>query len=82
MNMIVNISLFFLFMLFNALIFVYKSYCDDDCRGFTKFSRTDYVQWKSENRIMSDGVNAKVLLSFFFFFFFFFLSILSNMRNV
>ncbi|CAH1447053.1 unnamed protein product [Lactuca virosa] len=29
--------------------------------GFTKFSRTDYVQWKSENRIMSDGVNAKLL---------------------
>ncbi|KAI3696868.1 hypothetical protein L6452_29459 [Arctium lappa] len=28
--------------------------------GFTKFSRTDYVQWKSENRIMSDGVNAKI----------------------
>ncbi|GJU76219.1 60S ribosomal protein L10 [Tanacetum coccineum] len=27
--------------------------------GFTKFSRTDYLQWKSENRIMSDGVNAK-----------------------
>lgn len=31
------------------------------CRGFTKFSRTDYLQWKSENRIMNDGVNAKVL---------------------
>ncbi|CAH1438064.1 unnamed protein product [Lactuca virosa] len=29
--------------------------------GFTKFSRTDYVQWKFENRIMSDGVNAKLL---------------------
>ncbi|KAD4584291.1 hypothetical protein E3N88_21892 [Mikania micrantha] len=29
--------------------------------GFTKFSRTDYLQWKSENRIVSDGVNAKLL---------------------
>ncbi|KAI3986750.1 hypothetical protein MKX01_014288 [Papaver californicum] len=29
--------------------------------GFTKFSRTDYVQWKAENRIMADGVNAKLL---------------------
>ncbi|KAG6485834.1 hypothetical protein ZIOFF_054399 [Zingiber officinale] len=28
--------------------------------GFTKFSRNDYVKWKSENRIVSDGVNAKV----------------------
>nr|GFB18998.1 60S ribosomal protein L10 [Tanacetum cinerariifolium] len=27
----------------------------------TKFSRTDYVQWKSENRIQNDGVNAKLL---------------------
>lgn len=30
-------------------------------RGFTKFNRTDYVKWKAENRIMSDGVNAKLL---------------------
>ncbi|KAI3845423.1 hypothetical protein MKW98_010329 [Papaver atlanticum] len=29
--------------------------------GFTKFSRTDYVKWKSENRIVPDGVNAKLL---------------------
>ncbi|OWM69854.1 hypothetical protein CDL15_Pgr025703 [Punica granatum] len=29
--------------------------------GFTKFSRADYVKWKSENRIMPDGVNAKLL---------------------
>lgn len=29
-------------------------------RGFTKFSRTDYVKWKAENRILPDGVNAKV----------------------
>ncbi|XWS29108.1 hypothetical protein CRYUN_Cryun25bG0127700 [Craigia yunnanensis] len=33
------------------------------CRkwGFTKFSRTDYLQYKSENRIVLDGVNAKLL---------------------
>ncbi|KRX81947.1 60S ribosomal protein L10, partial [Trichinella patagoniensis] len=24
--------------------------------GFTKFSRTDYIKWKQENRIVSDGV--------------------------
>lgn len=30
-------------------------------RGFTKFSRNDYVKWKSENRILPDGVNGKVL---------------------
>ncbi|KAK4415032.1 60S ribosomal protein L10 [Sesamum alatum] len=29
--------------------------------GFTKFSRSDYVKWKSENRILPDGVNAKLL---------------------
>ncbi|THU53672.1 hypothetical protein C4D60_Mb10t16920 [Musa balbisiana] len=29
--------------------------------GFTKFSRADYLKWKSENRIASDGVNAKLL---------------------
>ncbi|NP_001412746.1 large ribosomal subunit protein uL16 [Nicotiana tabacum] len=29
--------------------------------GFTKFSRTDYLKYKSENRIVPDGVNAKLL---------------------
>ncbi|KAK4778157.1 hypothetical protein SAY87_018344 [Trapa incisa] len=29
--------------------------------GFTKVNRADYIQWKSENRIVSDGVNAKLL---------------------
>ena len=29
-------------------------------RGFTKFSRDDYVQWKREGRFVKDGVNAKV----------------------
>ncbi|KAL0292654.1 UNVERIFIED_CONTAM: 60S ribosomal protein L10 [Sesamum calycinum] len=29
--------------------------------GFTKFSRSDYLQWKSENKILPDGVNAKLL---------------------
>ncbi|XP_061367931.1 large ribosomal subunit protein uL16-like isoform X2 [Gastrolobium bilobum] len=29
--------------------------------GFTKFNRTDYLKLKSENRIVPDGVNAKVL---------------------
>ncbi|URE46880.1 Ribosomal protein L16p/L10e [Musa troglodytarum] len=29
--------------------------------GFTKFSRADYLKWKSENRIAPDGVNAKLL---------------------
>lgn len=29
--------------------------------GFTKFSRTDYLRWKEENRIANDGVNAKLL---------------------
>ncbi|GER52091.1 60S ribosomal protein L10 [Striga asiatica] len=29
--------------------------------GFTKYNRTDYLKWKSENRIVSDGVNAKLL---------------------
>lgn len=32
-------------------------------RGFTKFNRTDYLKFKSENRIMPDGVNAKVMWS-------------------
>lgn len=29
-------------------------------RGFTKFNRSDYLKYKSENRIVPDGVNAKV----------------------
>ncbi|XP_076952327.1 large ribosomal subunit protein uL16-like [Bidens hawaiensis] len=29
--------------------------------GFTKFTREDYVRWKKENRIVPDGVNAKLL---------------------
>ncbi len=29
--------------------------------GFTKFSRADYLKWKSESRIVPDGVNAKLL---------------------
>ncbi|PPR93235.1 hypothetical protein GOBAR_AA27440 [Gossypium barbadense] len=29
--------------------------------GFTKYNRADYLKWKSENRIMPDGVNAKLL---------------------
>ncbi|KAI6670257.1 hypothetical protein NL676_005142 [Syzygium grande] len=29
--------------------------------GFTKFSRADYLKWKGENRIVPDGVNAKLL---------------------
>ena len=29
-------------------------------RGFTKFARVDYVKWKEENRLVNDGVNAKV----------------------
>ena len=29
--------------------------------GFTKFSQANYVKWKQENRIVSDGVNAKLL---------------------
>jgi hypothetical protein len=29
-------------------------------RGFTKFSRADYLKYKSEGRIVPDGVNAKV----------------------
>ncbi|OWM87320.1 hypothetical protein CDL15_Pgr022427 [Punica granatum] len=32
--------------------------------GFTKFSRSDYLRWKSENRIMPDGVNAKMATMF------------------
>uniref|UniRef100_A0A0D3HJQ5 Uncharacterized protein n=2 Tax=Oryza TaxID=4527 RepID=A0A0D3HJQ5_9ORYZ len=29
--------------------------------GFTKFTREEYVKLKAEGRIMSDGVNAKLL---------------------
>ncbi|XP_011008511.1 PREDICTED: 60S ribosomal protein L10-like isoform X1 [Populus euphratica] len=29
--------------------------------GFTKFNRNDYLKLKAENKIMSDGVNAKLL---------------------
>ncbi|KAJ8476028.1 hypothetical protein OPV22_019755 [Ensete ventricosum] len=29
--------------------------------GFTKFSRADYAKWKSESRIIPDGVNPKLL---------------------
>ncbi|GAU41408.1 hypothetical protein TSUD_244930 [Trifolium subterraneum] len=29
--------------------------------GFTKFDRNDYLKLKSENRILTDGVNAKLL---------------------
>jgi hypothetical protein len=36
------------------------SRCRSARRGFTKFSRDDYVQWKKDGRLMNDGVNAKV----------------------
>ncbi|KAL2933952.1 60S ribosomal protein L10, partial [Bienertia sinuspersici] len=29
--------------------------------GFTKYNRIDYVKYKSENRIVSDGFNAKLI---------------------
>ena len=29
-------------------------------RGFTGFSRDDYIAWKKEGRLVNDGVNAKV----------------------
>ncbi|OIV96886.1 hypothetical protein TanjilG_00468 [Lupinus angustifolius] len=29
--------------------------------GFTKFNRSDYLRYKSEGRILADGVNAKLL---------------------
>jgi hypothetical protein len=32
----------------------------DMCRGFTKFARVDYVKWKEENRLVNDGVTARV----------------------
>lgn len=31
-------------------------------RVFTKYNRADYLKWKFENRIVPDGVNAKVVL--------------------
>ncbi|XWS65636.1 hypothetical protein CRYUN_Cryun05aG0130900 [Craigia yunnanensis] len=31
-------------------------------RGFTKYSHADYLKWKSENRIVPDGVNAKLVI--------------------
>lgn len=34
-------------------------------RGFTKFSRADYLKWKSDNKIVPDGVNAKVSMLVF-----------------
>ncbi|CAN1241373.1 60S ribosomal protein L10 [Linum perenne] len=34
--------------------------CVSECRGFTKFNRSDYIRLKKENRIQPDGVNAKV----------------------
>jgi hypothetical protein len=37
----------------------YKMLCTA-CRGFTKFARVDYVKWKEENRLVNDGVTAKV----------------------
>ncbi|KAE7996466.1 hypothetical protein FH972_001188 [Carpinus fangiana] len=30
--------------------------------GFTKFSRVEYMKYKAENKIVPDGVNAKVIL--------------------
>jgi hypothetical protein len=38
------------------------------CRGFTKFNRTDYLKLKAENKVMPDGVNAKVRLCLKFIF--------------
>ena len=40
------------FDLFGALSFSF--------RGFTKFTRAEYLKYKSEGRIAPDGVNAKV----------------------
>ena len=34
------------------------------CRGFTAYTRDDYVQWKKEGRLVNDGVNAKVSSQF------------------
>ena len=28
--------------------------------GFTKYSREDYMKWKDQGRLISDGVNVKV----------------------
>lgn len=30
------------------------------CRGFTAYTREDYLTWKKEGRMVNDGVNAKV----------------------
>ena len=30
-------------------------------RGFTKYAREDYKQWKQEGRLTHDGVNAKLI---------------------
>nr|XP_009603041.3 60S ribosomal protein L10-like [Nicotiana tomentosiformis] len=35
--------------------------------GVTPFKRTDYLKWKAENRIVPDGVNAKVRRSVLLF---------------
>lgn len=39
-------------------------------RGFTKFTRAEYLKYKSEGRIAPDGVNAKVkkLSSYYYFY--------------
>jgi len=44
------------FDLFGALSFFF--------RGFTKFTRAEYLKYKSEGRIAPDGVNAKVKMLF------------------
>ena len=31
------------------------------CRGFTKFSRDDFLAWKKEGRLVNDGVNARLI---------------------
>jgi hypothetical protein len=31
------------------------------CRGFTKFSRDDFVEWKKAGRLVNDGVTVKLL---------------------
>ena len=51
-----SIALYMKFCLFLVL----SHFFGLNFRGFTKFSRTDYVKWKQENRILPDGVNAKV----------------------
>jgi hypothetical protein len=45
-------------------VWLHPNYCFKFLfRGFTKFDRNDYLKLKSENRILADGVNAKVTLS-------------------